>query len=177
MSNWVDYFYNKDTRIFMYFNQKIRCKPLDLLMPRITHMGGAFFTIVMCLAMYAFGEGPARVAAQDAIITISGSQGIVQLGKNLVNRQRPYLVLPEVNTLWTKLLKDYSFPSGHTTAGFSLAVVMAQHFPSYGYVVYSLATLVGVSRMYIGMHYPSDVITGAFLGTAVALLTRALRAA
>ena len=133
--------------------------------------------MLMCLVMYLFGEGSARIAAQDAVITITGSQGIVQLGKNLVYRRRPYMVLPDVNTFWMRLLKDYSFPSGHTTAGFSMAAVMALHFPPYGYVVYPLATLVGVSRMYIGMHYPSDVIGGAFLGTAFALLTRALRTA
>lgn len=177
MGRWRDYLYNKDERIFFYFNQKIRCRLLDIVMPRITHLGGAVFTIALCATMYVFGEGPIRSAAQDAIISISGSQGLVQLGKNLISRQRPYLVLPEVNTLWSHMLKDYSFPSGHTTTGFSLAVILAQHFPGFGYIAYALAALVGVSRMYVGMHYPSDVITGAFLGSAISLLTRTLRAA
>lgn len=177
MTKWQNRFYNKDLSIFEYFNKRIRCRILDVVMPRITHLGGIFFTVMTCSVLYLFGDAPTRLAAQDAIITISGSQGLVQLGKNLIRRQRPYLVLPEVNTFLTKLLKDCSFPSGHTTTGFSLAVIIAGHFPSFGYVTYPLALLVGVSRMYVGMHYPSDVITGAFLGTSVALLTRALRAA
>ena len=85
------------------------------------------------------------------------------------------MVLPDVNTFWKKLLKDCSFPSGHTTAGFSLAVILASHFPAYSFVMYSLAATIGVSRIYTGMHYPSDVLSGAFLGTGFALLTHIVK--
>ncbi|WP_237659177.1 phosphatase PAP2 family protein [Tepidanaerobacter sp. GT38] len=170
MKGLWDYLYNKDKRLFEYINKRIKCKLLDIFMPRITHLGGASFTVLSCLFLYIFGKDQAKTAAMQAFVTITGSQGIVQLFKNTIARKRPYLVLPDVNTFWSKLLKDHSFPSGHTTAGFSLAAVLAMHFPAYSLISYSLAAMVGLSRIYTGMHYPSDVLSGAFLGMACATL-------
>jgi undecaprenyl-diphosphatase len=175
MLRLFNYLYKKDKKIFLYLNKNIRCRALDIFMPGITHLGGATFTIVACFLLYILGHKETRVAATEAIITVAGSQGIVQVFKNSINRKRPYLVIPDVNTFWKCLLEDYSFPSGHTTAGFSLAVAVAINFPSYRFVSYSLATAVGISRIYTGMHYPSDVISGALLGAISAFLTHAAR--
>lgn len=175
MKGLLDYLYQKDTKVFVYFNKKMRCRILDFLMPRITHLGGAIFTMFLCFTLYTFGQKDTKIAAAEAFITVTGSQGIVQIFKRRIYRKRPYLVLPEVNTFWSKLLKDYSFPSGHTTAGFSLAVILSIYFPSYSVLTYSLATAVGISRVYTGMHYPSDVLSGAFIGTGFGLLTHALK--
>lgn len=174
MKGLLNYLYQKDTKVFVYFNKKMRCRILDFIMPRITHLGGAIFTMLLCFILYVSGHKDAKIAATEAFITITGSQGIVQLFKRRIYRKRPYMVLPEVNTFWSKLLKDYSFPSGHTTAGFSLAAIIAMYFPAYSLITYSLAAMVGISRVYTDMHYPSDVLSGAFLGTAFAFLTHAL---
>lgn len=175
MSNLWKYLYQKDTRAFFYLNQKMRCRILDIIMPRITHLGGAIFTMLLCFVLYTFGQKDAKIAAAEAFVTVSGSQGIVQLFKRRIYRKRPYMVLPEVNTFWSKLLKDYSFPSGHTTAGFSMAAILSIYFPSYSLLTYSLACAVGISRVYTGMHYPSDVLSGAFLGTGFAIFTHTVR--
>jgi undecaprenyl-diphosphatase len=169
LKGFWDFLYHKDKHLFFYINKRIKCKVLDVFMPWVTHLGGVSFTIFTCLFLYFIGPNHARIAATEAFITVTGSQGIVQLFKNTIRRKRPYLELPDVNTFWRKLLKDCSFPSGHTTTGFSLAVILAMYFPAYSIVSYSLATMVGVSRIYTGMHYPSDVLSGAFLGTAFAL--------
>lgn len=174
MEQILEYLYHKDKNLFLYFNKRIRCKVLDTLMPRITHLGGVCFTLLFCLGLYLFGPGDARTAAIEAFITITGSQSIVQLFKRTIDRKRPYLVLPDVTTFWKQLLKDHSFPSGHTTAGFSMAVILSIYFPAYAFFTYGLAMMVGISRIYTGMHYPSDVLSGAFLGTAFAFLTHAL---
>ncbi len=174
MKGLWDSLYCKDKRLFEYINKRIKCKLLDRSMPLITHLGGICFISSTCLFMYLFGQNVARTAATEAFLTLTGSQGIVQIFKNTITRKRPYLILPEVNTFWRKLLKDYSFPSGHTTAGFSLAATLAVHFPATGFISYFLASLVGVSRIYTGMHYPSDVLSGAFLGTVFAFLTHSI---
>lgn len=166
--------YHGDKNLFILLNQRMRCKYLDIIMPKITHLGGATFSLLVCFFFYIFGKVEAKAAALEALITLTGSQGIVQFFKKTVYRKRPYLVLPNVNTFWKKLLKDYSFPSGHTAAGFSLAAIFAFYFPSYSYFIYTLATLVGVSRIYTGMHYPSDVLSGALVGTLFALITHAI---
>ncbi|SHM26239.1 undecaprenyl-diphosphatase [Caldanaerovirga acetigignens] len=171
----IEGFHQKDKNLFMYLNQRIKCRPLDAIMPRITHLGGATFSVLLCAFLYIFGKEEARIAASEAFFALTGSQGIVQIFKKSIYRKRPYMVLPNVNTFWRKLLKDHSFPSGHTVAGFCLAVVFSLYFPAYRYAIYSLATLVGFSRIYTGMHYPSDVLSGAFLGTTFALLTHAIK--
>ncbi len=57
-----------------------------------------------------------------------------------------------------------SFPSGHTTAVFSIAVVLAANFPQLNLLIKSVAGVVGLSRAYVGVHYPSDILTGALIG-------------
>ena len=174
MKRFFEYLYHKDKCLFLYLNKKIRCKFLDLIMPRITLLGGVCFTLLLCASLYIFGNGETRTAAVKALVTITGSQGIVQLFKRTIERKRPYLVLPDVSTFWKNLLRDHSFPSGHTTAGFSLAVILAIYFPAYAVYSYLLAAMVGLSRIYTGMHYPSDVLSGAFIGTAFAFMTNAI---
>lgn len=171
----IDFLHQKDQKLFMYFNQKIKCRILDAIMPRLTHLGGATFSVLICTLLYFFGKEEAKIAASEAFFALTGSQGIVQIFKKSIYRKRPYMVLPNVNTFWKKLLRDHSFPSGHTVAGFTLAVVFSLYFPAYRYAIYSLATLVGFSRIYTGMHYPSDVLSGAFLGTTFALLTHIVK--
>jgi undecaprenyl-diphosphatase len=62
-----------------------------------------------------------------------------------------------------------SFPSGHTTVAFALASVLGWHNRTLGIIGYALAALVGISRLYLGVHYPSDVLAGAILGTAAGI--------
>jgi undecaprenyl-diphosphatase len=61
-------------------------------------------------------------------------------------------------------LKDHSFPSGHTTAVFSVIVPFLLQTPSLAAVLIPLGLSVGISRIYLGLHYPSDVIAGGILG-------------
>ncbi|PUZ19440.1 PAP2 family protein [Chitinophaga costaii] len=88
--------------------------------------------------------------------------------KKLVKRPRPFIT----NMRLTPVYKpgSYSFPSGHTSSAFSSGVTLARAYPHWYIIVPSLvwASAVGYSRMYLGVHYPSDVATGALLGTGTA---------
>ncbi|WDC85721.1 phosphatase PAP2 family protein [Caloramator sp. mosi_1] len=68
-------------------------------------------------------------------------------------------------------LKDYSFPSGHTTAAFSIFTTLAFFFPYLSVLFISLALLVGLSRIYLGVHYPTDVAAGILIGSLFSYLT------
>ena len=81
--------------------------------------------------------------------------------KNVVARTRPYDVIEGLTSL-VGVQKDYSFPSGHTGSAFAAAVVMFRGLPK---------KLMGLSRLYVGVHYPSDVLGGVLIGTGIALLT------
>lgn len=91
--------------------------------------------------------------------------------KNVVGRTRPYEVIPELTSL-IGAPSDFSFPSGHTGSSFAAAVVMYKKLPKkMGIPALILAFLIGFSRLYVGVHYPSDVICGAGIGSGIALLT------
>lgn len=85
--------------------------------------------------------------------------------KPFVARPRPanfmstWLVIPDPIS--------YSFPSSHATIAFAMAYVLSQYEPKLRWVLYSLATLIASSRVYLGVHYPSDVVAGAILGVAI----------
>nr|WP_228517557.1 phosphatase PAP2 family protein [Aliidiomarina indica] len=92
--------------------------------------------------------------------------------KNLLRRDRPWLrrkVKPVI-----KPADRFSFPSGHATAAFLFAALVIASFPVWAPLFYGWATLVAISRVALGVHYPSDVIAGAILGTAIAALVVAL---
>jgi len=81
--------------------------------------------------------------------------------KAIVNRPRPHLdPLVRVPT-------DWSFPSGHAATSFAGATMLSLFFPRLAPVLYGLAVAIAFSRVYVGVHYPLDVIAGAALGTAV----------
>ena len=92
------------------------------------------------------------------------------LVKNLVRRPRPYEEIEGLVSLLGKL-SDYSFPSGHTTVTFMVAIILIKRYPKYiGSIVYGIALLTGFSRMYLGVHYLTDILGGVVLGTTIGLL-------
>lgn len=96
--------------------------------------------------------------------------------KKLVKRPRPFIT----NMCLTPVYRpgSYSFPSGHTSSAFSSGVSLARAYPRWYVIVPSLlwASSVGYSRMYLGVHYPSDVAAGAVLGTGTAFALGFIRA-
>lgn len=157
-----------DISLFKLINHRWKCFFLDMTMPRLTHLGGTAFSVLGCLVMILFFQG--GHLGRDAALAMSGSQVVVQLAKKFCPRLRPYVAVPGTN-LWEALvLKDYSFPSGHTTSSFALAVTLTLNHPLVGLAALPAAISVGLSRVYLGLHYPTDILTGALLGTVTSLI-------
>ena len=85
--------------------------------------------------------------------------------KHLIQRPRPYDDFPSINLLIAKS-SAYSFPSGHATSAFAAAAVLARYLKKYAAAFWALASLIAFSRLYLFMHYPTDIIAGILLGLA-----------
>ncbi|MDQ0340300.1 undecaprenyl-diphosphatase [Caldalkalibacillus uzonensis] len=158
---------DQDVKWFGFVNQRLHCQLLDILLPRITHLGGATATLTGLGLTMILCSDPIRLWAVQALIALIISHVAVQVIKKIVPRQRPYLILPGTR-LCPHPLKDYSFPSGHFTASFSIASVFALHSIVLAFLVVPLAVAIAFSRMYLGLHYPTDCLAGAVLGTVTA---------
>jgi undecaprenyl-diphosphatase len=106
------------------------------------------------------------------LLAVLAADGIADLLartiKSLVDVQRPAFRYAEPKAL-VPVPKDHSFPSGHAATSFACATVLALAFPRFAVPLYLLAVAIGFSRIYVGVHYPLDVLGGAVLGIAVAI--------
>lgn len=107
---------------------------------------------------------------------VAVAYGLSNLVKVLVQEPRPCIRYPAVPTVATcDYATDYSFPSNHVTLAFAAAVALLLAARRTGLIALGLALLVACSRIYLGAHYPHDVLAGAILGTLVACLGLPLR--
>lgn len=90
--------------------------------------------------------------------------------KNLVARTRPYEAVAGLNRI-IEAQSDFSFPSGHSGSSFAVAVVILLVCPrKYGIPAIILAMLIALSRLYVGVHYPTDVLAGVVIATVIAVI-------
>lgn len=158
-----------DAKGMLFFNSRIKCAILDKIFPLLTHIGSAVTTIAICLLMMILGDEFVYSAGFAALISLAVSHLIVQGLKKTVRRKRPIDVLPEISTF--KISFDrYSFPSGHTTAVFSIATTVSMYMPLLSFLLFPVAFLIGISRIYVGVHYPSDVLAGFIIAIATSVL-------
>lgn len=170
MSRVVHWLQHHETRVFHFVNQRIQHFFLDHFFSRITHLGGATASIAISLCFAWFGQGSLRSAGIQALLALIISHIPVAIIKKKYPRLRPYLVHPQT-IIGKNPLTDHSFPSGHTTAIFSIIFPFVTALPALGLVLVPLALMVGLSRIYLGLHYPSDCIVGCLIGTTASLVT------
>lgn len=159
-----------DGNLLMEIQHLVIHEGLTPLVKFITHLGDAgSIWIVLILLMLCFKK-TRRVGAIAATALIISFMINNLMLKNLVGRIRPYEMFAGVQRLVGKP-SDWSFPSGHSAASFVTAVVMFRELPrKYGVPALTLAFLIALSRLYVGVHYPLDVLCGALSGTIIALL-------
>ncbi len=149
---------------------------LDPLFEALSRAGSAGFVwlaIALGISAYSWSRPWLWVRVGAAILVAEASSGGL---KRWVARERPAASDPDPDTL-VELPETFSFPSGHATVSFACAAVLAHAVPRLAWPLFVLAALISFSRIYVGVHYPFDVLAGAVLGLAIATALRMLAAA
>lgn len=155
-----------DINILLWIQNHLRLEEFTPFWKAITFLGDSgWFWIVSGVVLICFKKTrPVGVAALLSLLV--GFLITNVFLKNAIARPRPFDVSSEIVPL-IKKPGDYSFPSGHTCASFSAALVYYRMLPrKYGVLAVILASLVALSRLYLGVHYPSDIL-GGFLVAVV----------
>ncbi len=140
---------------------------LDHTLPWLTHLGSHFAVIFFIILSWILTR---QRQLLHRLIPLYAIQSAVIYGlKFLVQRQRPLTFLEMASKLSNEAgeILDPSFPSAHTTFAFMMATLLAGWFPRHKILFYIAAGLIGWTRIYLGVHYPTDVIAGALLGYGV----------
>jgi len=160
--------------ILLFIQEFIRNEILTPIFLFITHLGdGGMIWIIACVLMLFFKK--TRWVGVTGLLALLGSLLINNmLIKNLVARPRPFVRIEDL-TILIPIPSEYSFPSGHTASSFAAAFVFLRHLPKkLGIPAIVLASLIGLSRMYIGVHYPTDILFGVLSGWLLSWLAEGI---
>jgi undecaprenyl-diphosphatase len=134
----------------------------------LTHLGGTACSIAaVILPLFLTSAGAIHEAARHGLVILVVSHFVVQLVKRTVNRPRPSR--REITASLVDEPDKFSLPSGHSCAVMAVCFTYAMAFPSLALPLVALAGLVGASRVFLGVHYPGDVVIGQIIAIAVAI--------
>lgn len=155
--------------ILDFIRETFSCKFLDYFFKFITSLtDSGIFWIILAVVLLCFKKTRKTGISLGAVLIIGEILGN-QIIKKLFERPRPYTVNQDI-TLIVKKLSSYSFPSGHTRCAVECATAIYANNKKWGIAAICLAVLTALSRLYLYMHYPTDVLAGAVLGVTDGLL-------
>jgi undecaprenyl-diphosphatase len=143
---------------------------LDQILPWLTYLGSHFAVIFFIILSWILTR-QRNVLGRLALL-YGIQSGVVYGLKFLIQRERPLLFLDVSSKISKGLgeILDPSFPSAHAVFAFMMATILAHRFPRYRVFFFVFAGIIGWTRIYLGLHYPSDVITGALMGYGITKL-------
>jgi undecaprenyl-diphosphatase len=140
---------------------------------QVSRLGdGPFYAVVAALLWY-LSVPQAAAFAQLLLSAFLIELPLYLLLKNMIRRPRPADAVESLSA-FIQPSDRFSFPSGHTAAAFVFAVAVTAFFPVWAPLAFALAIAIGLSRVLLGVHFPSDILAGAVLGSGAALLAFAL---
>lgn len=167
----AEFLYSIDLAIFYFINHTISNRLFDNFFTFLTEVRHWYIAYLILIGIMVFKGGKkGRIAALGVIILITLSDQLSSFFiKNLIARIRPCNVLTDARVL-TGCSDSYSFPSSHAVNNFAVAVYFYLIYPNLKWVLFITASLIAISRVYVGRHYPSDIVGGAIIGSAIGYL-------
>lgn len=159
-----------DFMVLNYIREHLRNGFLDNIMPMITMLGNmGIFWVAVALVISAkakYRRCSITMLAGMVIGVIIGNLII----KNIIQRDRPCWI-NEIEDMLIANPQDFSFPSGHTMSSFIAAAILFHYDKRLGIPSFGIAVLIAFSRLYLYVHFPSDIVGGALLGIVIAGMT------
>jgi len=169
----LDYIISIDQSIFLFINQHLWNSYVGFAMFVLTQLGNGYFLFPFVVAgLLIFDRKNTLLILVISLVAMFLGGIIVHILKELIQRPRPLSQFMDINIYRQKLYVG-SFPSGHSQTAFSTAAVLSGHYKKW-LLFYLLAFLVAFSRVYIGVHYPFDIIAGSLIGYLSAKLVLAI---
>lgn len=163
----ISLLYPYDRNLLYMINGASGSEALDTIMFILTDFGGSFFWLLFIIVLWIHGKIKERRFAIFLAITIIASGILGLILKAFLYRPRPYEFLSGINLIGFEEFGS-SFPSGHSIRAFAGSTLIFRHYGRMASPLLALSLIVAFSRVYLGVHYPTDTIAGALLGLAVA---------
>jgi undecaprenyl-diphosphatase len=158
-----------DTALFCWFNrfsESRNCKVIKA----VSKTGDGYLYLALAFVMFLIDNEHATLFLYTALMAYALEIPIYLMLKQLFKRERPSACLSNFTAHITPSDK-FSLPSGHTAAAFLMATIITSFFPSMAGIAFVWASMVGLSRILLGVHFPLDVILGGLLGSILAMLS------
>ena len=170
VKNMIEALINTEKSILLFIQEVIRSSIMTPFFIVVTKLGNGGTIWIAIAVMLLFSKKKRRYGYM-IMLSLLGSLLLNNLLlKNLVGRMRPYEIIGKLIPL-IENPTDYAFPSGHTASSFAAAAILYRKLPKrFGVPALILATLIGFSRLYLGVHYPSDVLCGMVSGVGVSYI-------
>lgn len=158
-----------ERRTCLWLNRAARFTPAVRVFATVSRLGdGLAWYVLMAVLAVTQGMPGQTAAAQMALAGLCGVTVYKLLKQHLV-RERPFVTSPDI-LLGSAPLDRYSFPSGHTLHAVMFSTLAIAWFPALALILLPFTLLIALSRIILGLHYPSDVLAGALLGWGLARL-------
>jgi undecaprenyl-diphosphatase len=159
-----------EERLCVTFNRLSDPRVIRLFFAAISRLGNGVFWYVLILSLPLVAGANGALRAVQFTITGFAGVALYKWLKQRFVRERPYISHLRIR-VGAAPLDRYSFPSGHTLHAVCFAILFTVCFPMLTWIVVPFAVLVALSRMVLGLHYPTDVAVGALIGTAMSVLS------
>lgn len=161
---------NVEGPILLWIQEYLRMDFLTPFVTFITHLGDHGWFWIACAVVCLVVSKTRKLGITMSVSMLLNMLATNIFLKNIVARTRPYIAVDGLHRI-IEAQSDYSFPSGHTACSFAAAVIVFLMCPrKVGVPTLVLAFLIALSRLYVGVHFPTDVLGGAVIGTAAAFL-------